>query len=91
FLFLSHGISQVLAAGTDTANYSLLSLMHNLQAISEWLFHEDNFLTSIMQQGAAMDSASGTETTNNFLALGAMTFLSWIILYRNVKRMEVIA
>ncbi|MFT4649095.1 MAG: ABC-type transport system involved in multi-copper enzyme maturation permease subunit [Glaciecola sp.] len=91
FLFLTSGISQVLAEGTDIANYNLLSLLHNLQAISEWLFHEPNFLTNIMQESVAVDSGGGTETIDNFLALGAMTLLSWIILYRNVKRMEVIA
>ena len=88
-LFLSHGITQVLSEATEVANYSLLSMLHNLQSISRWCFHESNIVTNMLESKS--HQRFDTDITHAFLALGAMTLISWIVLYRNVKRMEVIS
>lgn len=88
-IFLSHGISQVLSQATDKANYSLLSLLHNLQSISRWLFRESNIVTNMVERRSGQHFE--TEIPYAFMAMGAFTLISWIVLYRNVKRMEVIS
>ncbi|MBL4769879.1 MAG: ABC transporter permease subunit, partial [Planctomycetes bacterium] len=59
FTFLTHGISKVLAEATDTANYSLMSLLHNFHVISRWLFHESNFITDLVQSNSGMGNSTG--------------------------------
>ncbi|MDF1837318.1 MAG: hypothetical protein P1V35_05580 [Planctomycetota bacterium] len=90
-LFLSHGITQVLSEATDKGYYGLLSLMSNLQSISKWLFHESSLITNMANRRTGMGSRFDVDITHSFLALGVMTLIAWIILYRNVKRMEVIS
>jgi len=89
--FMIEGITQVLSEALDSAWYGLFSLTHNLQAIASWLFHESNLITNLVQHNSGMTQDFGNDITSNFLALGAMTVLSWIVLWRNVKRMEVIS
>ncbi|MCP5023261.1 MAG: hypothetical protein GY930_16015 [bacterium] len=89
--FMIEGISQVLMQALDSTQYGLLSLTHNLQAISRWLFHESNLITNMVQQTSGMNKNFGDNISANFMALGAMTLLSWIVLWRNVKRMEVVS
>jgi ABC-type transport system involved in multi-copper enzyme maturation permease subunit len=90
-IFLTHGISSVVIAVTEVANYGLGSLLQNLQTISRWAFYEGNIITKMAEQQSGMNNDLDTSIPLTFLSLGIMTVLSWIVLYRNVKRMEVIA
>ncbi len=89
--FMIDGIATVLAEALDAVEYGLFSLNYNLQAIARWLFHESNLITNMVQQSSGMNKDYGDNIGANFMALGAMTLLSWIVLWRNVKRMEVVS
>ncbi|MCA9001505.1 MAG: ABC transporter permease subunit, partial [Planctomycetes bacterium] len=89
-MFLLHGIALPVAEATGNHKFALLSVLQNLQEISRWAFYEGSILTNFAEQQAGMshfDNPIGL----HFAALGIMILLSWILLYRNVKRMEVIA
>lgn len=90
-VFLVQGISLVIVQVTGNPNYGLLSLIENFQAISEWLFHKPNLGTSILRQAQGLGHQPAWNIEGSFWTLGLITFLSWVVLWRNVKRMEVIA
>ena len=90
-VFLVQGVSLVVVEITGNANYGLMSLLKNFDAISDWLFHKPNLGTAILRNAQGLGSQPAWNIEGSFWALGLVFFLSWVVLWRNVKRMEVIA
>ncbi len=96
-VFISDGVMRLGAEITGNENLGLFSLNQNFEAIGNWLFAEDFVLIEAARDldeesgiGIVPDkTAWGIEAS--FWALGIMTLISWVVLWRNVKRMEVIA
>ena len=90
-VFLVDAVARVIANVTGNADYGLMSLNQNLQAIAEWLFYKQNLLSEKLNEVRGVQSGYSWEIEASFWALSAMTLVAWAVLWRNVKRMEVIA
>ncbi len=96
FVFIIRGVTEFATGISGNENFGMLSLTHNFQAIADWLFSETKALIQItMEENGRRGPSSLEESAWNiegsFWALGIMTLISWVVLWRNVKRMEVIA
>ncbi|MCB9906835.1 MAG: ABC transporter permease [Planctomycetes bacterium] len=90
-VFLVDGITQVASQITGNVNYGLFSLRRNLEAIAEWLFHEQTLVGAMLKGPQDSVPTGPWNIEGSFWALGIMVLIAFAILWTRVKRLEVIA
>ncbi|MEZ6004202.1 MAG: hypothetical protein R3F33_08435 [Planctomycetota bacterium] len=91
-IFLLDGATQVAVEVTGNQNFGLLSPNRNFFEIAEHLFHKPNLGDILLQaSGEGMESLAPWNIEGSYWALGLMTLLALSVLWRNVRKMEVIA